>query len=140
VRPSTACADKFASPDFLIARNVNPVFTWTAVLNTINKLGGETGLRLSMKYRFILLILLITFVTCTSFAQVKRHVKTQKVKDPVCGLMVDKDPELSVKYADVFYYFCSKADMEQFKKHPAKYARKQLSLNLHSRHGRAASR
>ena len=77
-----------------------------------------------MKYRFKLFIVLIALLTCTSFAQVKRQVKTQKAKDPVCGLMVDKDRELSVKYADVLYYFCSKADMEQFKKHPAKYARK----------------
>jgi YHS domain-containing protein len=77
-----------------------------------------------MTYRFGLFIVSIALVTCTSFAQVKRHVKAQKVKDPVCGLMVDKDPELSVKHAGALYYFCSKADMEQFRKHPAKYARK----------------
>jgi YHS domain-containing protein len=38
--------------------------------------------------------------------------------------MVEKDPELSAKYAGVVYYFCSKADIEQFRKHPAKYAKK----------------
>ena len=35
---------------------------------------------------------------------------------------MDKDPNLSANYKGETYYFCSKADMEKFKKEPEKYA------------------
>ena len=38
--------------------------------------------------------------------------------------MVDKDPALSATYGGETYYFCSKADMEKFKKEPQKYVKK----------------
>jgi YHS domain-containing protein len=38
--------------------------------------------------------------------------------------MVDKDPNLSVRYRGETYYFDSKADMEKFKKEPEKYVGK----------------
>jgi len=47
-----------------------------------------------------------------------------KVKDPVCGIMVDKNPALSYTYKGETYYFCSKADQEKFKEAPDKYAKK----------------
>jgi YHS domain-containing protein len=50
--------------------------------------------------------------------------KPEKVKDPVCSLMVDKNPELSATYQGETYYFCSKADRDLFKKTPEKYATK----------------
>ena len=43
------------------------------------------------------------------------------VRDPVCGLMVEKDPELSAVYKGQTYYFCSKADRDKFMKVPEKY-------------------
>jgi YHS domain-containing protein len=49
--------------------------------------------------------------------------RPEKVRDPVCGLMVEKDPELSAAYKGQTYYFCSKADREKFKKNPEKYIR-----------------
>ena len=60
-------------------------------------------------------------LTASVFAQAK---KTEKAKDPVCGMMVEKDPQLSSTYNGETYYFCSKADMETFKKNPEKYAKK----------------
>ena len=51
-------------------------------------------------------------------------VKAEKAKDPVCGLMVDKNPELSANYKGETYYFCTKTDLEQFKKAPEKYVKK----------------
>ena len=50
--------------------------------------------------------------------------RPEKVRDPVCGLMVEKDPELSGVYKGQTYYFCSKADREKFLKSPEKYIKK----------------
>jgi YHS domain-containing protein len=50
--------------------------------------------------------------------------RPQKFRDPVCGLMVEKDPELSAVYGGQTYYFCSKADREKFKKNPEKYVKR----------------
>jgi YHS domain-containing protein len=47
--------------------------------------------------------------------------RPDKVRDPVCGLMVEKDPELSAVYKGQTYYFCSKADRDKFIKNPGKY-------------------
>jgi YHS domain-containing protein len=47
--------------------------------------------------------------------------RPEKVRDPVCGLMVDKDPELSAVYKGQTYYFCSKADRDKFTNNPEKY-------------------
>ncbi len=71
---------------------------------------------------FILIAVLAT-MSITAFAQAKTE-KAEKVKDPVCGIMVEKDPSLSAPYKGETYYFCSRADMEKFKKTPEKYAGK----------------
>lgn len=47
--------------------------------------------------------------------------RPEKVRDPVCGLMVEKDPGLSAVYKGQTYYFCSKADRDKFNKNPEKY-------------------
>ena len=70
----------------------------------------------------ILLIVILAATSMTALAQAKKS--TEKAKDPVCGLMVDKDPNLSVNHKGETYYFCSKADMEKFKKEPEKYVKK----------------
>ena len=70
----------------------------------------------------ILLIVILAATSMTALAQAKKN--TEKAKDPVCGLTVDKDPNLSVNYKGETYYFCSKADMEKFKKDPEKYVKK----------------
>lgn len=70
----------------------------------------------------IVLIAVIATVSFTAFAQAKKSA--EKAKDPVCGLMVDKNPELSATHKGETYYFCSKADQEEFKKNPEKYAKK----------------
>ena len=68
----------------------------------------------------LVLIAVIAMTSMFAFAQAR---KTDKVKDPVCGIMVDKDPDLAATHKGEVYYFCSKADMEQFKKNPDKYAK-----------------
>jgi len=70
----------------------------------------------------VALILVLTATSMTAFAQAKKA--PEKARDPVCGIMVDKDPNLSVNHKGETYYFCSKADMEKFKKEPEKYAKK----------------
>ena len=70
----------------------------------------------------ILLIVILAATSMTALAQAKKS--PEKAKDPVCGLMVDKDPNLSVNHKGETYYFCSKADMEKFKKEPEKYVKK----------------
>jgi len=70
----------------------------------------------------VALILIVTVTFMTAFAQARKA--PEKAKDPVCGIMVDKDPNLSVNHKGETYYFCSKADMEKFKKEPEKYVKK----------------
>jgi len=75
--------------------------------------------------RTVLAVALILFLTATSLTALPQAKKSpEKAKDPVCGIMVDKDPNLSAHYKGETYYFCSKADMEKFKKEPEKYAKK----------------
>ena len=70
----------------------------------------------------VVLIVILAATSMTVFAQAKKT--PEKAKDPVCGILVDKDPNLSANYKGETYYFCSKADMEKFKKEPEKYAKK----------------
>jgi len=70
----------------------------------------------------VALVLILVATSMTVFAQAKRP--PERAKDPVCGIMVDKDPKLSANYKGETYYFCSKADLEKFKKEPEKYAKK----------------
>ena len=72
----------------------------------------------------VVLIAVIATVSVTAFAQAKKSEKPEKARDVVCGLMVDKDPALSATYGGQTYYFCSKTDMEKFKKEPQKYVKK----------------
>ena len=72
----------------------------------------------------LILIVVIAGVSITAFAQAKKTEKAEKVKDPVCGIMVEKNPELSYAYKGETYYFCSKADAEKFKQTPEKYVKK----------------
>jgi YHS domain-containing protein len=67
----------------------------------------------------VILILLATSMMVSAQAK-----KTEKAIDPVDGILVDKDPKLSVTYKGEVYYFCSKADMDKFKKEPEKYIKK----------------
>jgi YHS domain-containing protein len=75
--------------------------------------------------RNILAAVLIVIIAATSlmvFAQAKRP--PERAKDPVCGLEVDKNPELSAGHRGETFYFCSRADMDKFKKEPDRYAKK----------------
>ena len=49
--------------------------------------------------------------------------KAEKARDPVCGILVEKDPALAADYKDRRYYFCSKADRDKFKQNPQKYVK-----------------
>ena len=72
----------------------------------------------------IILIMTIAAVSVTALAQAKKAEKPEKGKDVVCGMMIDPDPALSLKHSGEVFYFCSKADMEKFKKESQKYLRK----------------
>ena len=78
-----------------------------------------------MKRRFVALLIMLVFAAAiTVSGQTQPAKKPGKAKDPVCGLTVEKDPNLSTNYKGETYYFCSKADLEKFKKDPEKYVRK----------------
>ena len=79
-----------------------------------------------MKRRTLALVLILVVLTASvsGFAQAKKAEKPEKAKDPVCGLMVDKNPNLSTTYKGETYYFCSKTDLDEFKKNPEKYVKK----------------
>ena len=72
----------------------------------------------------VLAVMLIAALAVLSVSALAQAKKVEKAKDPVCGMMVDKDPDLSTTHKGETYYFCSRADMDQFKKNPEKYAKK----------------
>ena len=45
----------------------------------------------------------------------------EKVKDPVCGMIITPKPERSVTFEGTTYYFCNPKCVEKFKADPAKY-------------------
>jgi YHS domain-containing protein len=53
----------------------------------------------------------------------KSNLRPEKARDPVCGIMVEKDPQLAAEYKGKIYYFCSKADRDKFKQDPQKYVK-----------------
>ena len=67
----------------------------------------------------ILLICAVAAVAVVAYGQ-----QTQKAKDPVCGLEVEKNPSLSYTYKGETYYFCLNKDLETFKKSPEEYVGK----------------
>ena len=70
---------------------------------------------------FIAFIVLLA-LSMLAFGQDKKP-RPEKVRDPVCGLMVEKNPELSAAYKGQTYYFCSIRDRDVFKKNPDKYVK-----------------
>ena len=77
-----------------------------------------------MKRSVLAAALIVIFATTSMvvFAQQTKKAP-EKAKDPVCGLMVERDPKLSTAYKGETYYFCSKADLDEFKKAPEKYVK-----------------
>lgn len=48
---------------------------------------------------------------------------TEKVKDPVCGMEIDKNKAVGKsEYKAQIYYFCSMGCKKQFERDPQKYA------------------
>jgi YHS domain-containing protein len=76
----------------------------------------------------LLVVTVLIAVSASMNSQTKSPAqKPQKAIDPVCGLTVDKLPELSYTYKGETYYFCSKADLTKFKETPDKYVKKPAS-------------
>jgi YHS domain-containing protein len=67
--------------------------------------------------RFLLSFAALPALPLAALAQ---NIRT-KSRDPVCGLWVEKDPSLMSVWKGITYYFCSKADRDQFTKQPEKY-------------------
>jgi YHS domain-containing protein len=51
----------------------------------------------------------------------QRPLRPQRVRDPVCGILVERDPRLAAEYRGGLYYFCSKTDRDKFTSNPEKY-------------------
>lgn len=48
---------------------------------------------------------------------------TDKVKDPVCGMEIERDQAAAqVEYQGQIYYFCAPGCKAQFEREPQKYA------------------
>jgi YHS domain-containing protein len=74
--------------------------------------------------RIVISFILLLALSMFAFGQTRNSSpKTEKARDPVCGIMVEKDPQLAADYKGKTYYFCSKADRDKFKKEPDKYVR-----------------
>lgn len=77
-----------------------------------------------MKSPMLLVLAAFLVFSTTTFPQNRRTEKPRdKVKDPVCGLMVEKDPKLTLEHNGHVHYFCSKADMEELKNNPDRYTK-----------------
>ena len=77
---------------------------------------------LVMKQRFVALAVAAMIVIASAVA-IAQATKTEQVKCPVCGLMVDKAKALTTVYKSKTYYFESKTDYDAFQKTPEKYAK-----------------
>lgn len=68
-------------------------------------------------------VLVLTLAMLALAQEKKKDSKPEKARDPVCNLIVDKNPELSANHKGQTYYFCSRTDREEFKKNPQKYVK-----------------
>ena len=75
-----------------------------------------------MKHSSLTFGLIFLLGLCLAYGQDKKP-KPEKVRDVVCGLMVEKNPELSADYKGQPYYFCTKRDRDEFKRNPQKYVK-----------------
>jgi YHS domain-containing protein len=74
--------------------------------------------------RFIISVIVLLGVSTLAIGQAKKsNTRPEKARDPVCGIMVEKDPQLAAEYKGKTYYFCSKADKDKFKENPQKYVK-----------------
>jgi YHS domain-containing protein len=76
----------------------------------------------SMKHSSLMVVFILLLGLSLGYGQQKRP-RPEKVRDVVCGLMVEKNPELSAAYKGQTYYFCTKRDRDEFKKNPQKYVK-----------------
>jgi YHS domain-containing protein len=53
--------------------------------------------------------------------QGRKRRNAERVPDAVCGLKVEKNLELSAEHQGRRFYFCSKADRDEFKRRPGRY-------------------
>lgn len=58
----------------------------------------------------------------SAHAQAVTVAATEEVTDPVCGMVIKKDPKKSIEHEGYTYYFCSENCMEKFKGDTQKYA------------------
>jgi YHS domain-containing protein len=79
-----------------------------------------------MKRRILVLALLACVgIAVSATGQGKKTDPSRdKSKDPVCGLFVERDPDLSATHNGVVHYFCSKTDRDSFNKAPERYLKK----------------
>ena len=73
--------------------------------------------------RAILALLFVIAIAAVS-TNIYSQGKKERAIDPVCGLTVDKNPELSATYKGDTFYFCSNRDLNVFKQNPEKYPKK----------------
>jgi YHS domain-containing protein len=76
-----------------------------------------------MNKQRLIIAFISVFIFCllVSGQEKKLRPRPEKARDPVCGLMVEKDPNLSAEYRGKTFYFCSNADRNKFLKNPQKY-------------------
>ncbi len=65
----------------------------------------------------------VLWISTVAWTQNKNAPKPAKARDPVCGLIVEKNPNMSAEYQGQTYYFCSKTDRDKFKENPQKYVK-----------------
>ena len=79
----------------------------------------------NLNLALIVLTVILIFIVKTSYGQHEHNgadsTRTNKVKDVVCGMEVEKNDSLKVQYNEKDYFFCSNKDMLAFLKQPQKY-------------------
>jgi YHS domain-containing protein len=75
--------------------------------------------------RVIAFIVILILAVKTSYGQHEHNgadtTKTNRTKDVVCGMEIEKNDSMKVLYNEKEYFFCSNKDMLAFLKQPQKY-------------------
>ena len=67
--------------------------------------------------------IVVVAISLGSVLAIAQATKSELVKCPVCGLLIEKSKALTTTYKSKTYYFESKTDYDAFLKNPDKYAK-----------------
>jgi YHS domain-containing protein len=77
--------------------------------------------------QFLISVIGLLGLTGPAFGQATKP-RPEKARDPVCGIMVERDTNLAAEYKRKTYYFCSYTDRDKFRQNSQKYVHDNKSV------------